>query len=180
MRFLFCEHLLGFISGRIRQGRPGHSLVRRISNGWLDGDWQRCALQSRKLARTTTCLRQPSLVSLHYALFAKPRKRLLKNPGRTCIRRHHHPIVHPFALAASCNDTGATQVGQMPRYLGLRLSQDLNEIADADLLISHEVQEPKPRGVAKSLKKTLHVETIVLGFHKNNYICIDECMELAI
>ena len=137
-------------------------------------------MQSRKLARNTTCLREPSSISLHCAFFAKPRKRLLKNLGRTYIRRHHHPVVHPFALAASCNDTGATQIGQMPRYLGLWLTQNLNEIADTDLLISHETQEPQPRIVAESLKKALHVETLVLGLHKNNYICIDECIELAI
>jgi hypothetical protein len=65
----------------------------------------------------------------------------------------------------------------MPRYLGLRLSQDLNEIADANLLISHEIQEPKSRIVAESLKKALQVETLALGLHKNNYICIDECVE---
>jgi hypothetical protein len=100
----------------------------------------------------------------------------LKNPGRTHIGRHHHPIVHPFALAASCNDTGPTQICQMPRYLGLWLTQNLNEITNADLLISHEIQEPKPRNVAESLKKPLHVETLVLGLHEINYICIDECI----
>ena len=125
-------------------------------------------MQNRKLAWTTTCLRQPSSISLHCALFAKPSKRLLKNPGGTDIGRHHHPIVHPFALAASCNDTGATQICQMPRYLGLWLTQNLNEITDADLLISHEIQQPKPRDVAESLKKALHAETIVLGLHKSN------------
>ena len=56
-------------------------------------------------------------------------------------------------------------------------TQNLNEITDADLLISHEIQEPKPRNVAESLKKALHVETLVLGFHKNNHICIDECIQ---
>ena len=65
----------------------------------------------------------------------------------------------------------------MARYLGLRLIQNLNEIADANLLISHEIQEPKPRIVAESLKKALHVKTLVLGLHKNNYICIDECIQ---
>ncbi len=65
----------------------------------------------------------------------------------------------------------------MPGYLGLRLIQNLNEIADADLLISHEIQEPQPRIVAESLKEALHVETLVLDLHENNYICIDECVQ---
>lgn len=64
----------------------------------------------------------------------------------------------------------------MPGYLGLRLIQNLNEIADAEFLISHEVQEPEPGIVAEGLEETLNLETSVLGCHENNYICIDECV----
>ncbi len=64
----------------------------------------------------------------------------------------------------------------MPRDLGLRLVQNLNEITDADLLISHQIQQSKARVVAKSLKKTLDAESLVLRLHENNYICIDECV----
>ena len=134
-------------------------------------------MQGRKLARTTTCLRQPGAIGLHGAFFSEPRKRLLKNLCRSYIWRHHYPIVHPLSFPASCYDSGTTQVGQMPGYLGLRLIQNLHEITDADFLISHQIQEPKPRIVAESLKEALDVETLVLGLHGNNYICIDECVQ---
>ena len=134
-------------------------------------------MEGRKLARTAACLRQPGSISLHGAFFSEPRKRLLKDLCRAYIWGHHYPIVHPFAFTASCYDSGATQVGQMPGYLGLRLIQNLNEITDADLLIPHQIQEPKPGIVAESLKKALHVETLVLRLHENNYIRIDECVQ---
>ncbi len=65
----------------------------------------------------------------------------------------------------------------MSRYLGLRLIENLNEVADADLLIPHEIQESQSSIVAESLKKALHVETLVPRLHENNYIRIDECVQ---
>jgi hypothetical protein len=64
----------------------------------------------------------------------------------------------------------------VPGNLRLRLIQYLHEITDADLLISHEIQESQPRIVAESLKEALQVETLILGLHENNYIWIDECV----
>ncbi len=64
----------------------------------------------------------------------------------------------------------------MPGYLRLRLIQNLHEITDADLLISHEIQESQPGIVAESLKEALQVETLILDLHTNNYIRIDECV----
>ncbi len=137
-------------------------------------------MESRKLARTTTGLAQPSSISLHDAFFSEPRKRLLQDLCRAYIRGHDYSIVHPLALTASRHDSGATQVGQVPGYFRLRLIQNLNEITDADFLVTHQIQESKPGIVAESLKKALHVETLVLGLHENNYIRIDECVHRAI
>ena len=134
-------------------------------------------MESRKLARTATCLRQASSISLHNALVSEPRKGLLKHLCRTYIGGHHYPIVHPFAFTAGSYDSSAPQIGQMPGYLGLRLIQNLNEITDADLLIPHQIQQTKPGVVAESLEKALYVETLILGLHENNYIRIDECVQ---
>ena len=65
----------------------------------------------------------------------------------------------------------------MPGYFGLGLIQYFDEITDADFLIAHEIQEPQPRIVTQGLEEALHVETLVLDLHKNNYICIDECVQ---
>ncbi len=133
-------------------------------------------MQGGKLCRITTCLRQPGAISLHGAFISEPRKSLLKNLCGSYIWRHHDPIVHPLSLPASSYNPSTTQVGQVPGNFGLRLIQNLNEITDAELLISHEVQETQPGIVAESLKETLNLETPVLCCHGNYYICIDECV----
>jgi hypothetical protein len=58
----------------------------------------------------------------------------------------------------------------------LGLIQNLDEITDADFLISHEIQEPEARTVAESLKEALDVERFRFRRHGHNYICIDECV----
>ena len=133
-------------------------------------------MQGRKLLRSTTCLRQPGTISLHGAFCSDPRKSLLQNQRGSYIWRVHYPVVHPLSVPASSYNSGITQVGQVPGYLGLRLIQNLHEITDAYFLISHEIQEPQPRIVAQSLKEALQVEALVLDLHKNNYIRIDECV----
>ncbi len=46
----------------------------------------------------------------------------------------------------------------MTRDLRLRTPDDFNEIADAELLVAHQVQDPEPGLVAKCLKEPLEVE----------------------
>jgi hypothetical protein len=133
-------------------------------------------LQGRKLLWPATCLRQPGMICLHRAFFFEPRKSLLQNLRGSYIRRHDDPIVHPFPVPASSYNPCVPQVCKVPGYLGLRLIQNLNEIADANFLISHEIQEPQARIVAQSLEEALHVEALILDLHEMNYICIDECV----
>ncbi|AXC10191.1 hypothetical protein ACPOL_0832 [Acidisarcina polymorpha] len=47
--------------------------------------------------------------------------------------------MHPGPLPANGYDSGVSQGGKMPGNLRLRLAQYLNEIADAKLLVAHEV-----------------------------------------
>ena len=82
------------------------------------------------------------------------------------MRRHHDPIVHPLSLAASSHNSGAPQVGQMPRYLGLRLIQNLDEVTDADFLVAHQVEETQPCIVSQGLEEALDVECPFLQLHK--------------
>jgi hypothetical protein len=46
----------------------------------------------------------------------------------------------------------------MPGYFGLALLKGFHKIADANLLISHKVQQAETRVVPESLKEALHVE----------------------
>lgn len=68
----------------------------------------------------------------------------------------------------------------MPGNLGLGLPQDLNEIADANLLIAHQVQEPETGIVSQSLKEALEIEVFALRCHEDDYIRIDEYVQWVI
>jgi hypothetical protein len=73
--------------------------------------------------------------------------------------RHDDPIMHPLAFPASGNDPSASQIRQVPGDFGLRLAEDFDEIADADFLVAHEIEQTKPGVVAKSLKEAFQVES---------------------
>jgi hypothetical protein len=66
--------------------------------------------------------------------------------------------VHPLAVAPGLDDSGTAEIGQVPGYLWLPLLQNLHEVADANLLISHKVKQTETRIVSQSLKKALHIE----------------------
>jgi len=55
------------------------------------------------------------------------------------MRRHDDAIVHPLALAAGRHDASIPQISQMARDLRLWAAQYLYEVANANLLLSHEV-----------------------------------------
>lgn len=52
--------------------------------------------------------------------------------------------------------------------------EDFDEVADADLLIAHEVEEAETGVVAEGLEEAFEVEGCLLGWHGLNYIRLDE------
>ena len=99
-------------------------------------------------------------VSLHRSIFFQPTKSLLKNLSRSDVRWHDDPVVHPLPVSARCNDSGAPQISKVTRDLRLGLIQNLDEVADADFLIAHQVEQPEASIVAKCLKEPLDVECL--------------------
>jgi len=118
----------------------------------------RSALQSYELRRTAACLRQPRSIRLHRTIFTEPRQCLAQNLRRADARRHHDAIVHPLPFAPRLHDSRPAQIGEMARYLRLPLRQDLNEIADTNLLFAHQVQQAQAGIIAQRLKETFHIE----------------------
>jgi hypothetical protein len=59
----------------------------------------------------------------------------------------------------------------MPRDFRLWATQDFYEVANANLLISHEVEEPEAGIVSQGLKELLHVEWLRSPCHR-------ECIRL--
>jgi hypothetical protein len=57
----------------------------------------------------------------------------------------------------------------MARDLWLWLVEYLDEVADTEFLIAHQVEETQTRFVAKRLKEALHVECRGFCCHKPKY-----------
>jgi arsenite methyltransferase len=53
----------------------------------------------------------------------------------------------------------------MTRYLRLGLAEHFDQVADTDLLIAHEIQQPKPGLVAKRLKEEFDIEDCLFHGH---------------
>jgi hypothetical protein len=74
------------------------------------------------------------------------------------MRRHDDAIVHPLALTPGRHDASIPQISKMARDLWLRAAQYLYEVANANFLFSHEVEQPETSLVPEGLKELLHVE----------------------
>lgn len=75
------------------------------------------------------------------------------------MRRHDDAIVHPLALAAGGDDACITQVGEVAGDLWLGRGEDLDEIADADFLLAHQVEQAEACGIAEGLKEAWQIES---------------------
>lgn len=65
----------------------------------------------------------------------------------------HQPVVHPLPFAPGGYQTCCAKISKMPGNLGLRRRNHFGEVADANFLLRHEVEQTKPGGVGESAKK---------------------------
>ena len=142
----------------LREGSGGHQQTSQDDSGIGDGSGS--AIEQGVLRGRAAGLREPRAVRLHGLFFLEPAQRLPQDLRSPDVRRHHDPVVHPLSLAPRRDDARAAKVGEVPGDLRLRPAKNLHEVADANLLIAHEVQEPEPRVVSERLKEPLDVERL--------------------
>ena len=73
------------------------------------------------------------------------------------MRGHHAAVVHPHSLSPRFYDPGTSEIGKMPGDLRLWSAEDFHEVADANLLVSNEVQEPQASVVTQCLEEAFEV-----------------------
>jgi hypothetical protein len=61
----------------------------------------------------------------------------------------------------------------MAADLGLRLGEDLDQGADAEFFVAHEVEQAQAGEIAEGLKEEFLVEVVLFGWH-GLYIRLDE------
>jgi hypothetical protein len=97
---------------------------------------------------------------------------LFQDLCRSNMWRQHDPIVHPLSLAPCRDDARAAKVSEVPGDFRLWAAENLDEVADANFLISHQVQKAEPCVLAESLEESLDIECL---FRHGSCIRLDEC-----
>ena len=66
--------------------------------------------------------------------------------------------MHPLPFPARDDNPGPAEVCQVTRNLRLVFFQDLDEEANANLIVADQIQYPKPSPVRQRDEEALHVE----------------------
>ena len=83
---------------------------------------------------------------------------MLQDLRGTDVWWHDDPVMHPLSLPPRRDDARAAKVCKVSGNLWLGTAEDLNEVADTNLLIAHQVQEAEPCVVAEGLEESLDIE----------------------
>lgn len=105
-------------------------------------------MKRSELRRAAAGLGKSGPVRLHRPVFPQPRQSLLKNMGCSGVWWHGYSVMHPTSFASYRHNSCASQVSEVPGNLWLRLVKDLGEVADANLLISHEIEQAQPSHIS--------------------------------
>jgi hypothetical protein len=105
----------------------------------FDCDRQRRTVEGRQSLWGAAGSVESRKVGLHRLIFTEHRDRFDEDARGARMLRRNDAVVHPFPFAASSDDARTSQIGQVPRNLGLALPKDLHEITDAHFLAVHQV-----------------------------------------
>lgn len=125
------------------------------------------SVQRTDLSGGTAGFGQPGAIRLHRLLALQRSQRLPQNLRGPAVGRHDDAVVHPLAFAPCRNHARVSQIREMTRDLRLRRIQNLDEVADADFLVAHQVQQTQPGPVSQRLEESLQIE---VGFFCHDYI----------
>jgi hypothetical protein len=138
------------------------------SNLKTRGAWG--ALQRYGKRWRTADLDETSSVLLHLAVPPKPFAHCLEYALSVLVGRRDDPIVHPLPFSSSLNDPSPAQIGEVPGDLRLSHLQYLDEETDADLVLSHQVDEPQPVPIGKRDKEFFEIEFAINSAHSANIL----------
>jgi hypothetical protein len=108
-------------------------------------------------------------VGLHLRVGAEGSEGRVQDGGGSGVGEAVDAVVHPLAFAAGFDDAGASQVGEVAGDFGLRLAEDLDEVADADLVAGHEVEQAEAGGVGERGEEAGRVEGFCGASHILKY-----------
>lgn len=119
------------------QNCAGSNRTRQTRRDWRTFEWN-------KPLRRATRSRQPRPICRHKPLLLQNLECFAQHSRRPCVHRFYHPVMHPLPFTPGRNNPRSAQISQVPRNLWLCLAQDLHEIAYANLVSIHQVEQTKP------------------------------------
>src|SRR5262249_41026945 len=125
----------------------------------------RRALQLHGERRRAADFDEARAVLPHIAVGGQIFTRLLKDAGGVLVGWGDYPVMHPLPFPPDLHDARPAQVGEMPRNPRLRHLQDFDEEAYADLVVSHEIDQPEAVAVGKRHEEFFEVEFSVGSAH---------------
>jgi hypothetical protein len=109
----------------------------------------RSSLKKIELFRRAAHGAEARNVASHLGLLLQMLQCLLQNARGRMVLGYHKPVMHPLAFAPRCHDSGSTKISKVPRDLWLASSQNLYEVADANLAVGDQVQQAKARRISQ-------------------------------
>ena len=71
------------------------------------------------------------------------------------VLRYDKPVMHPFSFTPRRRNPRLSEIRQVPRNFGLAHLQNFHEVANANLPIRDQVQQPEPGGVRQCPKEKM-------------------------
>jgi hypothetical protein len=99
----------------------------------------RRALNTDRKLRCATHFDESLAVALHFAIVGYPRQGILQHSHGILIRRLYYSVVHPRSLSSCADNSGSTQVSQVPADLRLIGLEYFDKEAYAYLIAPHEI-----------------------------------------
>ena len=117
----------------------------------------------RKLAAAHA--HETASILLHFAIVREPVANGFEHLRRSRVPRFDNAIVHPFTLAPGIDDSGLSQVSEVPRDFRLRCLQDFHEEADAHFVVSHEIQQAEASSIREGAKQQFEIKAFFRVAH---------------
>ena len=95
---------------------------------------------------------EASSIALHLWIVSQRSSQFADDSGDVCIGGLNQAIVSPLAVATCGDESGAAEVSEVPRNLGLIGLKDLDAGADAEFLVPQQMNQPQTSVVGQCLE----------------------------
>jgi hypothetical protein len=125
------------------------------------GQWRSLKLNGH--SRRAAYSLQPRAITLHRRVVCQPGANFTKDIRCMRVRRFYQPVMYPFAFPARGDNSGTSQVREMPGDFWLIQLQHFHEKAYANFVFSNQVNQPQTSAIRKRFEEKR--DTVFPGSH---------------